>query len=65
MSNQNKQNDPNTRLNLNKNVAALVNEKSYAHKQATDNPGISLSAIGRWVGAEKGPVTPLATRKAF
>jgi transposase len=41
----------------------LVNEKSYTHKQAADNLGISLSAIGRWVRAEQGPTTASATRK--
>jgi len=33
----------------------LVNEKGYTHKQAADNLGVSLGAIGRWVRAEKGP----------
>jgi transposase len=36
----------------------------YTHKQAADNPGISLSAIGRWLRSEKGPITPSATKKS-
>ena len=40
-----------------------MNEKGYTHKQAADNPGISLSAIGRWVRAEQRPIAPSATMK--
>ena len=38
--------------------------KGYTRKQAADNPGISLSAIGRWVGAEQGSLSPSATKKS-
>ncbi len=31
-------------------------EKGYTHQQAADNLGVSLSAIGRWVRAERGPI---------
>jgi len=31
----------------------LITEKGYAHQQVADSLGISLSAIGRWSGAER------------
>ena len=34
-------------------VAKLVLEKGYTHRQAADNLGISLNALGRWVKAEQ------------
>ena len=30
-------------------------QKEYTHQQAADSLGVSLSAIGRWVRAERGP----------
>ena len=37
----------------------------YGHKQAADdNPGISLSAIGRWMRAEQGPITSSVTKNS-
>ena len=39
-------------------------EWGYTHKQAADNLGISLSAIGRWVRAERGSIAPSTTRKS-
>ena len=41
-----------------------ANEKGYTHKQAADNLGISLSAIGRWVRAEQGSIAPSTTKKS-
>jgi transposase len=35
-------------------AAKLVLEKGYTHQQVANNLGISLSAIGRWVRAERG-----------
>jgi len=64
MNNQNKQKRPKYTIEFKQDAAKLVNEKGYTHKQAADNLGISLSAIGRWVRAEKGPITPLATKKS-
>jgi transposase len=47
MSNQNKQKRPKYTIEFKQDATKLVNEKGYTHKQATDNLGISLSAIGR------------------
>ncbi len=63
MSNQIKHKRPKYTLEFKQDAAKLVNEKGYTHKQAADNLGISLSAIGRWVRAEQGPTTTSATRK--
>ena len=54
MSNQTKPKDPNTYLNFNKDATKSVIEKGYTHEPAADDLGISLSAIGRWVRAERG-----------
>ena len=64
MSNQAKQKRPNYTIEFKQDAAKLVNEKGYTHKQAADNPGISLSAIGRWVRAEQGSISPAATKKS-
>ena len=64
MSNQTKQKRPNYTIEFKQDAAKLVNEKGYTPKQAADNPGISLSAIGRWARAGQGPPTPLATKKS-
>ncbi|MEQ1544753.1 transposase [Methyloglobulus sp.] len=45
-------------------AAKLVNEKGCTHQQAADSLGISLSAIGRWVRAERGAATVLTTPKS-
>jgi transposase len=63
MNNQNKQKRPKYTIEFKQDAAKLVNEKGYTHKQAADNLGISLSAIGRWVRAEQGPIAPSATKK--
>lgn len=62
MSEQIKHKRPKYTLEFKQDAAKLVNEKGYTHKQAADNLGVSLGAIGRWVRAEKGP-TVSATKK--
>jgi transposase len=63
MSEQIKHKRPKYTIEFKQDAAKLVNEKGYTHKQAADNLGISLSAIGRWVRAEKEPTTTSATKK--
>ena len=63
MSNQNKHKRPKYTIEFKQDAAKLVNEKGYTHKQAADNLGVSLSAIGRWVRAEQKPTTASATKK--
>lgn len=63
MSNPTKHKRPQYTIEFKQDAAKLVNEKGYTHKQAADNLGISLSAIGRWVRAEQGPTTASATKK--
>ena len=63
MSNQTKQKRPKYTLDFKKDAAKLVIEKGYTHNQAADNLGISLSALGRWVRAERGPATSLSAEK--
>jgi len=63
-SNKTKQKRPNYTIEFKQDAAKLVNEKGYTHKQAADNLGISLSAIGRWVRAEQGSISPSATKKS-
>lgn len=64
MSNKTKQKRPKYTLEFKQDAAQLVNEKGYTHKQAADNLGISISAIGRWVRAEQGSISPSATKKS-
>lgn len=61
MSEQNKHKRPKYTLEFKQDTAKLVNE-GYTQKQAADNLGVSLGAIGRWVRAEKGP-TISSTKK--
>jgi transposase len=63
MSEQNKHKRPKYTIEFKQDAAKLVNEKGYTHKQAADNLGILLSAIGRWVRAEQGPATVSTTKK--
>ena|ERR1035437_4205946 len=63
MSEQNKHKRPKYTIEFKQDAAKLVNEKGYTHKQAADNLGISLSAIGRWVRAEQWPATASTTKK--
>jgi transposase len=46
---------PKYSLEFKQEAAKLVLEKGYTHQQAADHLGISLSALGRWVGAERKP----------
>jgi len=51
-------------LEFKKDAAKLVIEKGYTHEQAADSLGISLmSAIGRWVRAERGPAASVSAEK--
>ena len=64
MSNQNKHKRPKYNLEFKQDAAKLVLEKGYTHRQAADNLGISLSALGRWVRAEQGPVAASTSKRA-
>lgn len=64
MSTKSKQKRPEYTLEFKQDAAKLVNEKGYTHQQATDILGISLSAIGRWVRAERGMAAVPTTKKA-
>lgn len=64
MNNQIKQKRPKYTLEFKQDAARLVIEKNYTHQQAADSLGISLSAMGRWVRAERGPVTPVFKNKS-
>ena len=64
MNNQIKQKRPKYTLEFKQDAAQLVIEKNYTHQQAADSLGISLSAMGRWVRAERGSVTPVSKNKS-
>ena len=53
MSNKNKQIRPSFTLEFKQSAAKLVNEKGYSQRQATNSLGV-LSALSRWVRAERG-----------
>lgn len=55
MNKQIKHKRPKFTLEFKQDAAKLVIEKGYTHQQAADSLGVSLSAIGRWVRAERGP----------
>ena len=63
MSNQTKQKRPKYTLEFKKDAAQSVIEKGYTHNQAADSLGISLSALGRGVRAERGPATSVSAEK--
>ena len=63
MSTTSKQKRPAYTLEFKQDAAKLVNEKGYTHQQAADSLGISLSAIGRWVRAERGTATVSTAKK--
>lgn len=63
MSTKIKQKRPEYTLEFKQDAAKLVNEKGYTHQQAADSLGISLSAIGRWVRAERGTATVSTAKK--
>jgi transposase len=54
MNTENKQKRPKYTLEFKKDAAKLVIEKGYTQEQAANNPGISKSALSRWVRAEQG-----------
>jgi len=43
--------NPKFTLDFTNDAVKLVVKKSYTHQQASENLGISLSALGRWVRA--------------
>jgi len=55
MSNENKQPKPKYSLEFKQDAAKLVLKNGYTRQRAADHLGVSLSAISRWVKAEKGP----------
>ena len=52
---ENKQTRPKYNLEFKQDAARLVLEKGYSQQQAAKHLGISLSALGRWVRAERKP----------
>jgi transposase len=63
MSTKSKQKRAGFTLEFKQDAAKLVNEKGYTHQQAADSLGISLSAIGRWVRAERVIATVSTAKK--
>lgn len=64
MSNDQKHKRPKFSLEFKQDAAQLVLEKGYSHQQAAEHLGISLSALERWVRAERKPLSPdSVTRK--
>lgn len=57
MSNDKKHNRPKYSLEFKQDATKLVLEKGYSQQQAADHLGISQSALGRWVRAERKPST--------
>lgn len=54
MSEASKPMQPKFTLEFKQDAARLVIEKGYTHQQAADSLGVSLSALRRWVRAERG-----------
>jgi transposase len=63
MSNKNKQIRPSFTLEFKQSAAKLVNEKGYSQRQAADSLGVSLSALSRWVRAERSSSNSTPTQK--
>jgi transposase len=61
-NNQTKRLNPKYSLEFKQDAARSVNEKGYTHQQAADHLGISLSAIGCWVRAERMPKATSLTK---
>lgn len=55
MSNKNKSTRPKFSLDFKQDAARLVIEKGYTQQEAADHLGVSLSAMRRWVRAERPP----------
>jgi transposase len=55
MIKDNKPSQPKYSLEFKQDAARLVLEKGYSQQQAAGHLGISLSALGRWVRAERKP----------
>ena len=55
MNKQNQHKRPKFKLEFKQDAAKLVISQGYTQQQAADSLGVSLSAIGRWVRAERGP----------
>ena len=53
MSDTNKPKQPMFTLEFKQDAARLVIDKGYSHQQAADSLGVSESALGRWVRAER------------
>jgi transposase len=62
MSETDKVKKPKFTLEFKQDAAKLVLEKGYTHQQASDSLGVSLSALGRWVRAERSPAAPSGTK---
>ena len=63
MSNEKKHNRPKFSLEFKQDATKLVLEKGYSQQQAADHLGISQSALGRWVRAERKPSSNESTAK--
>jgi transposase len=63
MTNEKKHNRPKYSLVFKQDAAQLVLEKGYSQQQAADHLGISLSALRRWVLAERKPLVTESTAK--
>ena len=61
--NKSNQKRPQYTIEFKQDTAKLVLEKGYTHRQAADNKGISLSALGRWLKAEQGPAAMSTLKK--
>ena len=65
MTNDIKPKRPKFSLEFKQDAARLVLEKGYSQQQAADHLGISQSALGRWVRAERKPsANESATKKS-
>ena len=64
MSNDKKHNRPKYSLEFKQDATKLVLEKGYSQQQAADHLGISQSALGRWVRAERKPSANESAKKS-